>query len=460
MFFKRIRERIPFLSSNKTHLSRKKESERIVLDEANQLISEEKYKKALKAINITIDNGITTNQILFKKAFLLAQTKNREEANKIWENLSNLQNKPKLAASAKQCLETSKKIEAERINSVQHLIENLHARANKYQHKLIHLPTIRDWSPEVDIIPIIQKEAELARTADLPKLSADFIEQALRAGLESPLLIHDKALSLGMMGRHSTALELLNDLSQGIKNPEIKQSIEACKARLNNSANFYNSKKIFYLIKQVRIIASTCSFDPQLIPEDASTHTEQESKSLVFREAANCLEKKPEASLWLANSILDYYPDDGASIHLKGEALAVLKRNDEAIQTWRKLTYSENKDVAERASQSISRILTQKALDQSTLKSPEEAISLFIREHIELKIAPIFNKELSTILEKLQPSNTDFSDPELETQQFQLVFNTLVIEHLEGQLIEQGRLSLGTTGQKPGAISKTASKAG
>ena len=71
MFFEQIREQIPFLNNNKTHLSRKKESERITLDQTNQLISEKKYKKALKVIDIAINNGISTNQILFKKAFLL-----------------------------------------------------------------------------------------------------------------------------------------------------------------------------------------------------------------------------------------------------------------------------------------------------------------------------------------------------------------------------------------------------
>ena len=38
MFFEQIRERISFLNSSKAHLSRKKESERTALEEANQLI--------------------------------------------------------------------------------------------------------------------------------------------------------------------------------------------------------------------------------------------------------------------------------------------------------------------------------------------------------------------------------------------------------------------------------------
>ena len=100
------------------------------------------------------------------------------------------------------------------------------------------------------------------------------------------------------------------------------------------------------------------------------------------------------------------------------------------------------------------------ALHTSSLKSPEEAISLFIREHLRLKLAPTFNKELNAILEQLESSNTDFSDPELEQQQLQLVFNTQVIGYLEAQLSEQGRLNASALGQHAGATGKTAPKAG
>lgn len=460
MFFEQIRKQIPFLNSNKTNLNRKKETERLVLEEVSQLISEKKYKRALKVIDTNIDHGITTNQILHKKAFLLAQTKRYEEANAIWRRLSELKNKPKLAASAQQSLETIKKIESERIKSTRHLINSLHSIAKKYQQKLNNLPRPKDWSDKVNIIPLVCKEAELARTTDLPKLAFDLVEQTLRSGLESPLLILDKALSLGMMGQHSRALELLNNLYQEIKNKEVKDRIQERIHQLNREVDYYNSKKAFYLATQAKIVASASSIDAQHIPEDLSAHTESEIKSLIFKEAITCLDASPAASLWLANSILDYYPGDGSSLQLKGEALDALEREHEAIQSWKQLTHSENKETATKASKSISKVLTKMALISSPKSSPEEAISFYIREHLKLKLAPKFNNGLKAILEQLEQSNTDFSDPELEQQQFQLVFNTLVIECLEAQLHQQGRLNATSSAQKPGAISKTASKAG
>ena len=84
------------------------ESARISLDEANKLIAERKYNQALLLINKTIENGITSNQLLFNKAFLLSQIKQYEKAHNIWSDLSKLQNKPKLADLAKQHLERSK----------------------------------------------------------------------------------------------------------------------------------------------------------------------------------------------------------------------------------------------------------------------------------------------------------------------------------------------------------------
>ena len=460
MFFEQIRKQIPFLNSNKTNLNRKKEAERIALEEASQLISEKKYKRALKVIDTKIDHGITTNQILHKKAFLLAQTKRYEEANAIWRRLSELKNKPKLAASAQQSLETIKRIESERIKSTRHLIYSLHSIAKKYQQKLNNLPRSKDWSDKVNIIPLVCKEAELARTTDLPKLAFDLAEQTLRSGLESPLLILDKALSLGMMGQHSRALELLNNLYQEIKNQEIKDRIKERIHQLNREVDYYNSKKTFYLATQAKIVASASSIDAQHIPEDLSAHTELEIKSLIFKKAITCLDASPAASLWLANSILDYYPGDGSSLQLKGEALDALEREHEAIQSWKQLTHSENKETATKASKSISKVLTKMALTSSPKSSPEEAISFYIREHLKLKLAPKFNNGLKAILEQLEQSNTDFSDPELKQQQFQLVFNTLVIECLEAQLHQQGRLNATSSAQKPGAISKTGPKAG
>ena len=148
----------------------KDEIERLTLKEVDSLISEKKYKKALKSITTSIENGAKTNNILLKKAFLLSQMGQYEDAHAIWEKLSNLTNKPRIAALAKKSIETSKYLQINHINSVKLLIETLHAIAHKYQQKLNHLPTSKEEYSGENIIPAIRREAEVARAYELPKL--------------------------------------------------------------------------------------------------------------------------------------------------------------------------------------------------------------------------------------------------------------------------------------------------
>ena len=231
MFFEQLRER--FLSSNKKrqHSKKKKHSnplsnqskaelEHQTIKKADKLISEKKYKLALETIDRGIENGASTNQILFRKALALSKNKQFQEAHDIWTKLSKLKNKPKLAASAKQSLDASKKIEIQIINSTKRLIDELHATAQKYNQKLDHIPKSRNWSTAADFTPLVLKQTEATRNAQLPKLSADLIDQALASGLESPLLLNDKALSIGMMGQQKAALGLLEHLKKTSKSKQ------------------------------------------------------------------------------------------------------------------------------------------------------------------------------------------------------------------------------------------------
>ena len=146
-------------------------------------------------------------------------------------------------------------------------------------------------------------------------------------------------------------------------------------------------------------------------------------------------------------------------MQLKGEALAELKRDKEAISTWSKLAHSEHEETANKARQSISKLLAQKALLVSADKSPQEAISAYIDEHLKINLSPTFNELITPILNQSEPDNEALFDPELEQHQLQLQFNTIVIQRLEAQLINQSNSKNRSPAQKPGAISKTASKA-
>ena len=140
---------------------------------------------------------------------------------------------------------------------------------------------------------------------------------------------------------------------------------------------------------------------------------------------------------------------------LKGEALAALQRNNEAIQIWKGLTQSKDDMIAKRAHELITKHLTKKAILISTKQSTEAALSFFIQEHLKLNLVPTLNEDIAKFTRKVEPLNSDFSDPDLRKHELKLQFNTLVIKFLEDQLLEKDRLSFKGPTQKSVTIKET-----
>ena len=471
MVFEQLRER--FLSSNKKRSHSKKkehpnppptqskaELERQIIKKADELIAEKKYKLALEAINLTIENGISTNQILFRKALALSKNKQFQEAHEIWAELSNLKNKPKLAASAKQSLNASKKIELQNINSTKRLINQLHATAQKYNQNLDHIPKSSDWSTAADFTPFVLKQTEATRNAQLPKLSASLIDQALAGGLESPQLLNDKARSIGMLGQQKTALGLLGHLKKTSKSKQLINSINQNIHWINSNSKLHKSKSNLYLAVQARSIAASNKLDTTFLPDDTEIGPKTRVKFLIFRKARATLVENPQACLYLVDSILDYSQGDLAALLLKGEALAALQEIDEALEIWRELTRSKDENIANKASELIGQLFSQEALAISASETPKKAILFFIKQHLDRNVVPTTNKEINTILQRLAPTDTQSSDIEIQQHQLQLMLNAHILEYLEARFRQRNRPATSSPAQKPGAISKTAPKAG
>ena len=471
MVFKQIRER--FFPSNEEKSNSKKnkrpglsrhqgkaELERQTLKKADKLIGEKKYKKALNVINQSIEGGISTNQILFKKALALTKNSQFQEAHEIWVKLSKLENKPKLAASAQQFLDTCKQIEIQTTDSTRQLISELHSKANQYNQKLQHIPKANNWSPEVDIIPLVIKEAEITRNAELPKLSIELIDEVILAGLESPLLFNEKALAIGMMGQKPVALEILRDLKKTIKNKKLLNLIDKNISYVKSDISPHQSKLNRYLAKQAKAITSGNKLATTFLPEDREIDEKTKIKFFVFRKARSILTENPKSCLQLVNSILDYYPGDLAALLLKGEALAALEKDAAAFEIWIDLANSKDENIAYKATELIGYIFSEKALEISVKESPQNALSFYIEQHLKHSLGPTVNNNIKSILQKLEPPNTQFADPELQRHQFQLALNTHLIKCVEARLRERNRPNIDSPAQKPGAISKTGSKAG
>ena len=471
MFFEQIRKRFFRDNKEKSNSKKKKrptpsrsqdkaELERQIIKKADNLIAERKFQTALNVINLSIKDGISSNQILFKKALALSKNNQFQEAHEIWTKLSKLENKPKLAASAQQSLDASKKIEIQTINSTRQLINELHTKANQYNQKLQHIPKANNWSPKIDIIPLVIKEAEIIRNAELPKLSTELIDKVLLAGLESPLLVNEKALAIGMMGQKPLALEILVALKKTIQNEKLVSLINKNISHVKSNITSNQSKINRYLAKQARAITSGDKLITTFLPEDEEINGKTKIKFLVFRKARSILTENPKSCLHLINSILDYFPGDLAALLLKGEALAALGKNDAAFEICKGLANSKDENIAYKATELIGYIFSEKALEISTKESPQNALTFYIEQHLKHSLGPTINNNIKSILQKLEPPNTQFADPELQRHQFQLALNTHLIKCVEARLRERNRPNIDSPAQKPGAISKTAPKAG
>ena len=199
----------------------------------------------------------------------------------------------------------------------------------------------------------------------------------------------------------------------------------------------------------------------------------EEPESLVLEKACKLiLEEKYKQGLNLVNTTIESGITSKPLLAKKAFLLSQNKQYDEAHSIWEKLSKNKNKPkLAEsakksleaskkEASQLLSKSLAQKALNISSTKSPKEAISYFIEEHLKLSLYPTLNNEVKTILEKIEPSKNDLSNVDLKKHQLQLTFNTQVIKCIEARLHDQGRLSAITPTQKSGSNRKTAPKDG
>lgn len=465
--FTRIRTSL-FKTTTNTSTKTKKnsqEAERITenlhLKANKKLDSKNDTNNALDDINKTIESDGATNQLLLKKSEILLGKGKIRQARQILQEISKDKGDKKSSIEAKELLDASLLIQQE-ANAIKYknLVDNLHEIARRYEKKLPRLPLPEELLNGQDITPIIRKEARLARSAELPKLSYELIDQILQTGQDSPWLLQDKALSLNMMGQKSAALDILRELKKTTKGVKLTNSINENIEDIKKNAQLHQSRSQLYLAKQSKLFARSNGLDPEFIPELNKIDDKTRVKFLVFRKARSVIEEKPQASLCLVDSILDFSQGDLAALQLKGEALAALKRNDEAIQTWKNLAHSQNESFADKGRDLISQSLSQKAKQISKSKSPKAALSFFIKEHLKLKLTPTINNEVEKILIKLEPSNPDSSNPELQSHQLKLQFNTLVIECLETQLAERGHLDASAPAQKPGAIGKTAPNAG
>ena len=459
MIFSQVLARFRPHSSEQGHI--KDKPQQPLLEASENLNSTNELNQALKAIDQAVQNKTATNQQRLLKAEILLRKEKFHKAKAVLTELSETREDRNIRKKSNHLLDKLPQLQ-QRANERKSraLVSDLIKIAEKYQTKLSSLPEPEELTPDCDITLLIRKESRLARSSELPCLSYELIERTLNSGLESPWLIHDKALSLNLMGRQTHALKLLKELKATTKKEKLSQSIERNIEAIQKPPKDYRLKLKLFLAKQASIVAERNDVSACFIPESSKIDNEIRVRLIILAKAREIPEENPKASLDFADSVLDFYQGDLAALMLKSEALYALRKTAKAMEIWTKLARSDNKKIAEKASELVSQHLSYKARTISQKSSPEKAITFFIEEHVKLKLVPRLNKGVNKILRQLNAFDGTFQDPELERHQLQLLLNTQLIECLEAQLREQGRLGGTPTAQIPVAIRKTAPKAG
>jgi len=417
--------------------------------------------RALENINNAIQSNGANSHLLLDKAEILIHKEKYKQASQTLNQIPRRYNGSKISKRANQLLSLVQQLQQEAATKkTVDLLHNLRKTATKYQQNPSNFPSPESPHSNSDITQFVRQEARRAQTNGLPNFSCELIGLTLEAGHQSPWLLYEKAVSISMMGRQKEALRILDKLQKEGKGEKLSKSAEKKSENLKKNRKQDQLKLKSCLAKESELIAIGKGIRAEFLPKPKNIDSKTNIKSLVFKRARASLVKFPEATHDLCSLILGYFPSDLASLQLKGEALAALQQNDEATRIWRDLAHSGNAKISQKATELIAENLAARAEIISKTKSPKAALSFFIKEHFMLNLAPILNKKISKILSKAERLQSEPLGPELQKHQLQLIFNTLVIEHLENHWRHKGRLIATAAAQKPGTIRKTGLKAG
>ena len=478
MFLRQLLERLPILNHNrkrKSTVKHKKVRPKFDKDEASRSNLTTAILEASKQSSTPTNKGInssrqlneeidkiekliktkgTNNSLLLKKGEILLLKGKYNQSRKILNEIIKSKTDRESSRAARELLLLSQQLQKN------DLIENLQKAGRHYNQTLINLPKNLRSPSDLEITEWVRDEASKARSADLPKLSHELIDLTLNAGIESSSLLLEKALSLNMMGRKTEALDILKKLQKETKGWKITNTINKTIENIQKKSSKSLLKVNIYLAKQSKAVAKANSLETKFIPDLANVEANMKLKSLVYKEAMVCLSENTSAALSLINSILDYFPKDGASLQLKGEILCTLNRSNEALQIWKTLATSKDEEIAATARSSIATSLSKKAKQICSKTTPREAILFFIESSFKYNISTNIDERIMKILGQIKPPDDSFTDPELRKHEMQLQYNTLVIEYFEKKWRKQERLDAGIQAQKPGTIRKTDPKAG
>ena len=411
-----------------------KSSKNLLLQENNSLTSINDLNKALAEIENIARKEKLSDHLLLRKADMLLRKGKIKQSRQILADLAIKKGKPKITDKARKLLSASHIIQQEstREKAIE-LARNLRKIASKYNINLKSIPSENDIKDIASLSSAIREESRRAITAEIPMLSYELTNEALEIDKDSSWLLLQKAISLGMIGKRSDAIIILERLKENNHGEKITNSINKALNEINSKSKPNQQLKFnIYLANHLKSISKNQDLELKFLPQTNTINANTKVKTLIFNEALKLIKSQPQESLILVNAILDFAPEDGASLQLKGEALAALKQNEKAIQIWKPLAHSSNQKIAKKAYNSISEVISKRAKRICQNKSPKEAAMFFVQQHLRHKLAPN-NKTIGVIINQMSPLSADLTDSTLQKHELQLRFSTIIVECLETQ---------------------------
>ena len=276
-----------------------------LLQASEHLNTTNKLNQALQEINKAVQQKTATDQQLLLKAEILLRKEKFRKAKVALTELSSQSQDQKTLNTSKHLLEQLPHLQQQSSqDKARTLVSDLHNIAETYQTKLSSLPAPDELTPDFDITLSIRRESRLARSSDLPCLSHDLIERTLQSGDESPWLLHDKALSLNMMGQQQAALKLLADLKKTTGKEKLTQSINKNIEAIQKNPKNYQLKSKLFFAKQIKIAARRNHLD-HFIPESRSTRKHASSSWPSEKQEQSCQTiPKPASILSTPSSLI------------------------------------------------------------------------------------------------------------------------------------------------------------
>ena len=416
----------------------KEEAIRLTIEEAEKLRKARKLKDAIQVLNASIQDGKSSNKLLLTKALLLSSDKQFEESQKILKTLSKTKNDPDISSSAKEALRTVRRLETEIKNSKILLLTNMHALAEKSNQKLICAPQPSELNAEHDLVLILRKEAANARNKNRFQLSLNLIDCAFESGLSSPWLLHQKGLTLKAIGQFDEARLIWEKLSKTQNKEKIQRVIEESLDGLNADKEKFLQDRPKRVIRHCKAITKDHKWKNLHLPDSIPQGIKSNSRQLVIDEAKAALESgESELCIELLEACSLYYANNRQGMLLQAEALFTAEENDKAIGLLKELSTTKEDKYARKAKAMLNSKLAEKAKAVCIKKSPEQAITYYIEQHLAAELNPEYNQNLDEILTKTMSSSDLSSDQELRKHQLRIKFNNIFIDHLEAKLTSQ-----------------------